>query len=127
MAIKSADPQTIAPRLSIVEDQAAWLLENRGQGGGGGTDPSELLKKLYQSTVGLSHTSSAAPDDEIWDENVYADDNGERSMHVALFGWSAERKDHECGDLLPEREGLLQHDLRGRRRTVAGLLRVTCE
>jgi len=93
MGIKSADPQTIAPRLSIVEDQAAWLLENRGTGGGGGTDPSELLKKLYQATVGLSHTSIAAPGDDIWDGNVYTDDNGERSMHVAIFGWSPDRKD----------------------------------
>lgn len=96
MVEKSADIQTLAPRLSYVEDLASYLKDNIGSGGGGGTDPSALLKKLYLSTIGLSHLGGGAFGEDIWDEeSVYTDpaELGERSMHVAVFGFSAERKD----------------------------------
>lgn len=86
MAEKSADIQTLAPRLSYVEDLAAWLKENTG-GGAGGSDPSPLTKRLYSMTVYGAEVGAWSPDPWTVD-TVY---NGtDKSMHITLFGANAD-------------------------------------
>src|SRR5262245_39423838 len=81
MAEKSADIHTLAPRLSYVEDLAAWLKDNRG----GGSDPSELLKKLYRQVVWGAEPGAINAD--VWNQDTaYTDPLGEKSMHITLFG-----------------------------------------
>lgn len=82
MAEKNADIQTLAPRLSFVEDQAKWLMDNRG--GGGGADPSPLLRKLYIATVGGSDAGGIS--DEPWTDNLVYGPTFETSMHMTIFG-----------------------------------------
>lgn len=89
MAEKSADIQTLAPRISHVEDQAKWLIENRGSGGG--ADPSPKLQKLWKASM------TGAQDSGAWDLDPWTADNliygaeadGKLSMHQTVFGTSA--------------------------------------
>ncbi|MDR6663995.1 hypothetical protein [Rhizobium sp. 1399] len=81
MAEKSADIQTLAPRMHIIEDRVDWLIDNRG----GGSDPSELLKKLYRQLVWGAQPG--AIDSDVWNhDTAYTDPIGEKSMHMTLFG-----------------------------------------
>lgn len=60
MADKAAD-STLAPRLSYVEDLAAWFKDNRGEGGC--ADRSDLLKRLWtQKMFGSSSSGNWYPD-----------------------------------------------------------------
>ncbi|MDR6587396.1 hypothetical protein [Agrobacterium tumefaciens] len=85
MADKSADIQTLAPRLSYVEDLAAWLKDNRGEGGGGTTD-----QKLWRATLTGAETSSSWSE-EPWTQTdlIYGPNspNG-LSLHQTIFGSS---------------------------------------
>ncbi len=81
MAEKSADIQTLAPRMHSVEDRVDWLMDNRG----GGSDPSELLKKLYKQLVWGAEPGAINPDPWNYD-TVYTDPIGEKSMHMTIFG-----------------------------------------
>ncbi len=82
MSIKSADPQTIAPRLSIVEDQAAWLIENRGTGG-----TATIDEKLWNAA--FFGAQPGAWSSEPWnaEDLIYGLDapNG-LSLHQTLYG-----------------------------------------
>ncbi len=86
MADKSADIQTLAPRLSYVEDLATWLKDNRGSGEGG-TDPSELLKKLWIMLL-YGATTDGALHDDPWAHNdsVYPGLPNPISLHQTIFG-----------------------------------------
>ncbi|MGO7273901.1 hypothetical protein ACCT18_01185 [Rhizobium ruizarguesonis] len=82
MAEKNADIHTLAPRLSYVEDQAKWLMDNRGSGGG--TDPSTLLRKLYIAAVGGS--DAAGISETPWTETLVYGPTFETSLHRTIFG-----------------------------------------
>lgn len=82
MAEKSAEAQTFAPRLSIVEDQAQWLIDNRGEGGGT-TDEA-----LWKATL-TGAEASAGWGDEPWTATdlIYGPDSpNELSLHQTVFG-----------------------------------------
>lgn len=87
MAEKSADIQTLAPRLSYVEDQAKYLMENRGSGGG--ADPSPKLQKLWKASM-TGAVDSWTWDSEPWkaDDLIYGDESetGRLSMYQTIFG-----------------------------------------
>ncbi|MDX0494064.1 hypothetical protein GOC53_27985 [Sinorhizobium medicae] len=59
MAEKASDIQTLAPRLSYVEDLAEWLKDNRGEGGG---TTDEMLWKAVLTGA----EASATWGDEPW-------------------------------------------------------------
>lgn len=86
MAEKNADIHTIAPRLSYVEDQAKWLMENRGSGGGGGEDPSPKLKKFWNGMMDGAYTSGFA---EPWNAQSIYEAEG-ISMHIGLYGFDTQ-------------------------------------
>lgn len=88
MAEKSADIQTLAPRLSHVEDLAAWLKDNRG--GEGGTDPSALLQKLWIMTLFGSGEDGAWDEDPWARPSLYSGLPNAQSMHQTVFGWDPE-------------------------------------
>ncbi len=81
MAEKSADIQTIAPRLSYVEDQAKWLMDNRGSGGGG------VDQKLWRATLEGAEAGFSWSE-EPWQANlIYGPDSPNHlSMHQTIFG-----------------------------------------
>lgn len=82
MAEKSADIQTLAPRLSYVEDLAAWLKDNRGTGGGG------VDQKLWRATLEGAE-ASATWGSEPWtaEDLIYGPDSpSSMSMHQTVFG-----------------------------------------
>lgn len=90
MAEKNADLHTLAPRLSYVEDQAKWLMENRNSGGEGGEDPSPKLKKLWSGLLDGAYTSGYA---EPWNaESIYESEG--ISMHVGLYGFDIRAAQH---------------------------------
>jgi hypothetical protein len=86
MAEKAADIQTLAPRLSYVEDLAAWLKDNRGEGGSG-DDPSPLLKKLWIQLL-YGATTDGAFHDDPWSHNdsIYPGLPNPISLHQTIFG-----------------------------------------
>lgn len=84
MSEKSADIQTLAPRLSYIEDQAKWLMDNRGSGGEPGADPSEKLKKLWDGVLGGAYTS---PTSTSWNaESIYEVES--ISLFQGLYGFN---------------------------------------
>ncbi|MFK3962122.1 hypothetical protein ACI2KT_00910 [Ensifer adhaerens] len=90
MAEKSADIQTLAPRLSYVEDQAKWLMDNRNSGGEGGEDPSPKLKKLWNGMMDGAYTSGFA---EPWNAQSIYESEG-ISMHIGLYGFDIRAAQH---------------------------------
>lgn len=81
MAEKSADTWTLAPRLSYLEDQAQWLMENRGSGSG------TLDTKLWRVTVEGAELSGSWSD-EPWTQTdlIYGPDSiNKMSLHQTLF------------------------------------------
>lgn len=60
IAEKASDIQTLAPRLSYVEDLAEWLKDNRGEGGG--TTDEMLWKSRADRSRGLSDLGRRAVD-----------------------------------------------------------------
>ncbi|MBX5111991.1 hypothetical protein HJB51_29100 [Rhizobium lentis] len=82
MADKNADLHTLAPRLSYVEDQAQWLMDNR-ESGGGGEDPSPKLKKLWFGLLDGAYTTGY---DTPWDAQSIYESEG-ISMHMGLYGF----------------------------------------
>ena len=82
MSIKSADPQTIAPRLSIVEDQAAWLLEKRGTSGPGSVD-----QKLWKAAFFGAQPGAWSPEPWNAEDLIYGPGSpNEVSLHQTLYG-----------------------------------------
>lgn len=82
MTIKSADPQTITPRLSIVEDQALWLLENRGTGGTATVD-----QKLWKAAFEGAETGASSSEPWSAEDLIYGPGSpNEASLHRTLFG-----------------------------------------
>lgn len=86
MAEKDADLHTLAPRLSYVEDQAQWLMDNRGSGGEGGEDPSPKLKKLWNGMMDGAYNSGYA---EPWNAQSIYEAEG-ISMHIGLYGFDTQ-------------------------------------
>lgn len=86
MAEKNADIHTLAPRLSYVEDQAQWLMDNRSSGGEGGEDPSPKLKKLWFGLLDGTYTTGY---DEPWNAQSIYEAEG-ISMHVGLYGFDTQ-------------------------------------
>ncbi|MDX1216279.1 hypothetical protein GOL99_12115 [Sinorhizobium medicae] len=82
MVEKSADIQTLAPRLSYVEDQAKWLMDNRGSGGGG------VDQKLWRATVqGAEEGFSWSEEPWTQTDLIYGPDStNQMSMHQTVFG-----------------------------------------
>ncbi len=83
MAEKNADIHTLAPRLSYVEDQAKWLMDNRGSGSGG------LDTKLWRVTV--EGAENGALSDQPWTQTdlIYGPDSANKlSMHQTVFGFT---------------------------------------
>jgi hypothetical protein len=83
MAEKNADLHTLAPRLSYVEDQAQWLMDNRNSGGEGGEDPSPKLKKLWFGLLDGIYTTGY---DQPWNADSIYEAEG-ISFHTGLYGF----------------------------------------
>jgi hypothetical protein len=82
MVEKSADIQTIAPRVAWLEEAIKWLLDNRGEAG---ADPSTLLQKLYLSSIWGSQAGSQSAD--VWNhDTTYTSATGDKSLHITIFG-----------------------------------------
>lgn len=94
MAEKSADIQTLAPRVDWLEQMTDWLKDNRGEGSGT-TD-----QKLWRATLTGAETSGSwSPDPWTQTDLIYGPDspNG-LSLHQTLFG-------NNAGDALKMQDG----------------------
>lgn len=86
MAEKSADIQTLAPRVDWLEQMTGWLKDNRGEGGGT-TD-----EKIWKATL-TGAVTGATWGDEPWlaTNLIYGPGSpNATSLHLTVFGNNSE-------------------------------------